>query len=447
MITNYELRGENENQVLYLYFDFNDEFSKFKIKEKAKQLEEEIKEYIKKNKIAFKGTTIAIIVSGVVVGILNFKTPVNTVENNINDDTIITSLNLNDSKLENNLEENINDQAIDENIEQSIEMQNQDNISTTNNNENQTQNMVQSEVVDNSTSQNIDNQIQENISSEVEKQYPEEEQYKEETQEVKNYITIYRSNGQVIDIEFEDYIIGVVAAEMPASFNIEALKAQAVIARTYALKTLQRGGVLTDSSSTQNYKNNSELQNMWGSSYNTYYSKIKSAVESTEGMYLTYNGQIIDAVYHSTSNGTTEDSRNVWGNYYPYLVSVDSPYDSSNPSFYSETLISYSDLSIKLQDEVNIDTSFNILSLTSGNRVEQIEINGKTYTGVQIRNLLGLRSADFTIVKQDNGILFQTKGYGHGVGLSQYGANWMAKAGYSFEQILKHYYTGVSLVK
>lgn len=441
MITNYELTGENENQVLYLYFDFNDEFSKFKIKEKAKQLEEEIKEYIKKNKIAFKGTTIAIIVSGVVVGTLNFKTPVNTVENDIKDDTIITSLNLNDSKLENNLEENINDQTIDENIEQSIETQNQDNISTTNNIENQTQNIVQSEVVDNSTSQNIDNQIQEDISSEV------EEQYKEEAQEAKNYVTIYRSNGQVIDIEFEDYIIGVVAAEMPASFNIEALKAQAVIARTYALKTLQRGGVLTDSSSTQNYKDNSELQSMWGSSYNTYYSKIKSAVESTEGMYLTYNGQIIDAVYHSTSNGTTEDSRNVWGNYYPYLVSVDSSYDSSNPSFYSETLISYADLSIKLQDEINIDTSFNILSLTSGNRVEQIEINGKTYTGVQIRNLLGLRSADFTIVKQDNGILFQTKGYGHGVGLSQYGANGMAKAGYSFEQILKHYYIGVSLVK
>ncbi|MBR6113235.1 MAG: stage II sporulation protein D, partial [Bacilli bacterium] len=271
-----------------------------------------------------------------------------------------------------------------------------------------------------------------------------EEETKIEEQN-KTYVNVKRSNGQVLTLELEEYVVGVVAAEMPAAFHEQALMAQSVIARTYALKAIQKGQVLTDNESTQSYKSNDELKLKWGSSYNTYYNKIKNAVSSTEGIYLTFNGTYIEAVYHSTSNGRTEDSSNVWGNSFPYLVSVESEYDSLNPSFISEKTITYQELSSKLGIDINTDTEFNIISKTSGNRVETLQIDGKDYNGVQFRNLLALRSADFDITKTDTGITFTTRGYGHGVGLSQYGANGMAKAGYSYEQILKHYYKGVTI--
>lgn len=259
------------------------------------------------------------------------------------------------------------------------------------------------------------------------------------------YVTIHRSNGQIINLELEEYIIGVVGAEMPASFNIEALKSQAILARTYALKSIDKGKTLTDNSSTQNYKNNDELKKFWGKDFDKYYSKIKNAVNSTKGLYLSYNGSKIDAIYHSTSNGQTEDAVNVWGNSFPYLVSVESKYDTTNKSFEMEKFISYPDLSIKLNMEINNFTNINILGRTSGNRIDSIEINGHVYSGVKIRSLLGLRSSDFDITKSDTGITFKTRGYGHGVGMSQYGANGMANAGYTYNQILKHYYNGVTI--
>lgn len=230
---------------------------------------------------------------------------------------------------------------------------------------------------------------------------------------------------------------------MPASFHEQALMSQAIIARTYALKANSKGQILTDNESTQSYKSNDELKSMWGSSYDAYYNKIKSAVHTTEGIYLTYNGTYIEAVYHSTSNGKTEDATNVWGNYFPYLVSVDSEYDSINPSFLMEKSFSYEELSSKLDMQIDINTEFNVLNRTSGNRIAIIDIGGKTYRGIDIRNILGLRSSDFDIEKTNDGVIIRTRGYGHGVGLSQYGANGMAKAGYTYDQILKHYYTGV----
>ena len=232
---------------------------------------------------------------------------------------------------------------------------------------------------------------------------------------------------------------------MPASFSEQALMAQAIIARTYALKSLENNKTLTDNSTTQNYKDNSELRKVWGSSYDFYYSKIKNAVLNTKGIYLTYNGKIIDAVYHSTSNGYTEDAKNVWGNSFPYLVSVESPYDSTNKNFESQKFFTYEEISSKLKINITEETNFSILSYTSSSRVENIEIDGNIYTGLQIRNILGLRSTDFQIEKSDTGIIFITKGYGHGVGLSQYGANGMAKNGYSYDQILKHYYKGITI--
>ena len=256
------------------------------------------------------------------------------------------------------------------------------------------------------------------------------------------YITIQRSNGQMETIELEEYITGVVSSEMPALFHTEALKAQAIIARTYALKAISKGKLLTDSNSTQNYNDINQLKNMWGGNYNTYYNKVKDAVNSTKGMYLTYNGTYIEAVYHSTSNGKTESSVYGWGNYYPYLISVDSQYDSLNPSFLVSTTISYEKLSSLLGMDINSDTEFNITDRTDGDRVKTIIVNDKSYTGTSFRNLLGLRSADFDIEKTDDGVIFTTRGYGHGVGMSQYGANGMAKNGYSYSGILSHYYPG-----
>ena len=276
-----------------------------------------------------------------------------------------------------------------------------------------------------------------------------EENVQEEKQVVDNsiYVKVKRKSGNVETIELEEYIIGVVSAEMPALFHTEALKSQAVIARTYALKSIVSGKILTDTESTQSYKSVSELTSLWGNNYNTYYNKIKQCVMDTKGMYLTYNGNYIDAVYHSTSNGKTESSKEVWGNFYPYLVSVDSSYDNLNPSFLYSVNFTYQELTSKLGIEITSDTNFNILGLTEGNRVSSIEINGKTYKGVEFRSILGLRSADFVIEKNDIGVKITTKGYGHGVGLSQYGANGMAKNGSSYIDILKHYYKGVSIQK
>ncbi len=205
---------------------------------------------------------------------------------------------------------------------------------------------------------------------------------------------------------------------------------------------MSTGKLLTDSNSTQNYKDNEQLKNIWLSNFNTYYNKVKEAVSNTKGMYLTYNGNYIEAVYHSTSNGKTENSIYGWGNYYPYLVSVDSQYDSLNPSFSVSTTLPYDKLSTLLDTDINMETEFNIVDKTDGNRVKTIIVGDKSYTGTNFRNILGLRSADFDIEKIEDGVIFTTRGYGHGVGMSQYGANGMAKKGYSYSQILSHYYPG-----
>ena len=150
-------------------------------------------------------------------------------------------------------------------------------------------------------------------------------------------ITVYRLNGSVIKLNMTDYLIGVVSSEMPASFNLEALKAQSVLARTYALKAKQTERKLTDTVSTQSYIDIDQMKNKWGNSFNTYYNKIKNAVENTNGEYLSYNGNYIEALYHSTNNGKTESSLDVFGNYYPYLISVSSEYDK-NASSYLRTI-------------------------------------------------------------------------------------------------------------
>lgn len=260
-------------------------------------------------------------------------------------------------------------------------------------------------------------------------------------------ITVYRSNGSVINLNMTDYLIGVVSSEMPASFNLEALKAQSVLARTYALKAKQTGKKLTDTVSTQSYIDMDQMKNKWGNSFNTYYNKIKNAVENTNGEYLNYNGNYIEALYHSTNNGKTESSLDVFGNYYPYLISVSSEYDKNASSYLRTINMPLDTISNKLGLNLNNDSVISILSYTDGGNIKEININGNNFSGKKVRELLGLRSADFDISISDNNANITTRGYGHGVGMSQYGANGMANAGYGYKDILSHYYPGTTLTK
>jgi len=260
-------------------------------------------------------------------------------------------------------------------------------------------------------------------------------------------ITVYRSNGSVINLNMTDYLIGVVSSEMPASFNFEALKAQSVLARTYALKAKQTGKKLTDTVSTQSYIDIDQMKNKWGNSFNTYYNKIKNAVENTNEEYLCYNGNYIEALYHSTNNGKTESSLDVFGNYYPYLISVSSEYDKNASSYLRTINMPLDTISNKLGLSLNNDSVISILSYTDGGNIKEININGNNFSGKKVRELLGLRSADFDISISDNNANITTRGYGHGVGMSQYGANGMANAGYSYKDILSHYYPGTTLTK
>lgn len=265
-------------------------------------------------------------------------------------------------------------------------------------------------------------------------------------EEVKTIVTVYRNNGTVIQLELEEYLVGVVAAEIPASFNIEALKVQAIVARTYTLKRISRGLILTDTVATQEYIDTSQMKSKWQGDFQKYYDKVKLAVDSTKGKYITYNGVYIDAVYHSTSNGYTEDSVYVWGNSIPYLKSVDSSWDKVASSYLrTETKDNNTILNI-LGISISSDTPVEVLSRNASGRITSIKIGDSTYSGVNLRNMLGLRSADFDIVVQDGNLIFTTRGYGHGVGMSQYGANGMANAGYNYNQILTHYYQGVKIV-
>ena len=256
----------------------------------------------------------------------------------------------------------------------------------------------------------------------------------------------FNNNGVISNIDLEEYVIGVVAAEMPAAFHSEAIKAQAVVARTYAMKKTSKGVTLVNSTSHQVYNTVEQMKAKWGASYSTYYNKIKNAVNATKGKVLKYNGEYIEALYFSMSNGKTELPTYVWSTNYPYLQVVSSSWDSNISAAMYTTIMTYSKLSSKLGVNVNKSSEIKILSRTAGDRVNEISINGKIFTGVKIRNLLGLRSADFTIEKTDSGVSITTKGFGHGVGMSQYGANGAAKAGYTYKQILSHYYSGASLV-
>ena len=255
------------------------------------------------------------------------------------------------------------------------------------------------------------------------------------------------STNNVSKMDIEEYIVGVVAAEMPASFNIEALKAQAVASRTYAYYKMESSNgdydVVTDVSN-QSYITIAQMQEKWGSDYNKYYEKIKEAVLGTKGLVMLYNDKIVEAYYFAMSNGYTEDVSLVFSEERDYLKSVESLSDRENKNFLVETKISKQEFCTKLEINCNAIVIKSI-ERSRTNRVNSLVVNDKTFKGTVFRTKLGLRSTDFDIDIKNDFVHITTRGYGHGVGMSQYGANEMAKNGNNYENILKYYYKNIKI--
>ena len=268
------------------------------------------------------------------------------------------------------------------------------------------------------------------------------------------YIKIYDvSKDEIIEISVNDYLIGVVAAEMPSEFEIEALKSQAVAARTYLINKgkcqLYNGSdICTDSTHCQAYKSYENLKKQWGNDFRKNYKKIASAVYETKDEIMVYENQPISAVFHSTSSGRTENSEDVWSKTVPYLRSVESSDDINSPKYLSEVKISIKEFKNKLSEKYKIDFSDTLIgdiTRTEGGSVDYILIGNTSFRGTEIRSIFSLNSANFTIDVKNDDVIFTVYGYGHGVGMSQYGANFMAKSGYNYVEILKKYYSGIDI--
>ena len=410
MFDNYIIK----NETLYIDLNINYDFGNFK--NTKTNFKKELKKFLNNLKINFN--KIVLTCSGIIIGSIIL------INNNFNNEVSMKYV---------------------PNIDTSIPY-----IAHYDNEEKTDDNIIVNNDV-NETTENVNNS--QNISKNVEKPVNTEHtsidntSTNNTTNSSVSEITVYRLNGSVINLNMTDYLIGVVSSEMPASFNLEALKAQSVLARTYALKAKQTGKKLTDTVNTQSYIDIDQMKNKWGNSFNTYYNKIKNAVENTNEEYLSYNGNYIEALYHSTNNGKTESSLDVFGNYYPYLISVSSEYDKNASSYLKAISMPLDTISNKLGLNLNNDSVISILSYTDGGNIKEININGNNFSGKKVRELLGLRSADFDISISDNNANITTRGYGHGVGMSQYGANGMANAGYGYKDILSHYYPGTTLTK
>ncbi len=253
-------------------------------------------------------------------------------------------------------------------------------------------------------------------------------------------------------IPLESYIVGVLAGEMPIYFEKEALKAQAVASRSYAIKRIEynkdKDYDVVDSIMNQVYLDEDYLKEAWGNNYVVNINKLRSAVNETIDECLTYDDKVIDALFFSTSNGYTEDADLVFNLNLPYLKSVESKWDEKESSAFSTTTVIplnkfYEKLDLKYNKELKVE----IIKRSPTNRVLELKINNQKFTGKDLYNSLSLRSTDFIITQIGTNVFIDMKGYGHGVGMSQYGALGMAKEGYSYKDILSHYYQNTTIKK
>ena len=263
----------------------------------------------------------------------------------------------------------------------------------------------------------------------------------------------------VLSIPLEEYLVGVVLTEMPVSFHPEAMKAQAVAARTFAARHIddekhENADICSDSTCCQAWRSEAELRQVFGENFEEYIEKGKSSVSETEGEVLLYDNNLIDAVYFSCSGGTSEDAVAVWGTDVPYLQSVKSPGEEKSSKFSSEVHISFEEFCQRLK-RADASVRFSVIPqdwlgevcYTDGGGVDRILLGGVWFSGTEVRKIFQLPSTRFTLDVGDGEIVFSVLGYGHRVGMSQYGADAMAENGAAYKDILLHYYTGVTIKK
>lgn len=276
-------------------------------------------------------------------------------------------------------------------------------------------------------------------------------------------INVYDTDrNRVIKMDMEEYLYGVLSSEMPSTFNEEALKSQAIAARTYVIykienniKTGHKGAdICTNSSHCQAYTSYENLKRNKGDSWiKSDYLKIKKAVDETKGQILVYEDKAILPLYFSTSAGRTENSKDIFSTNYPYLISVESPYEEKSPRYISDYSIEkikfiniiknyYPRLNLSLS---NLNKKIYIESRTEGGSVKFMRVGNIDISGIKIRKIFNLNSANFSIKFSGNKIKFNVKGYGHGVGMSQWGAEGMAQRGYKYYEILFHYFTNTNI--
>lgn len=278
-----------------------------------------------------------------------------------------------------------------------------------------------------------------------------------------NTIKVLHKNTNVIEeLPLDEYLLGVVSAEMPATFEQEALNAQAIVARTYTIYSIVHNNnkhgeadICDDSACCQAWISKDDRMAKWEEDVREEnWKKISLAINNTTGKIITYNGEAIDAFFHSNSGGVTEMPVNVWGGTeYPYLQSVETSGEDAYSQYSSEVVLTKEELKNKiLQKHSDFTIDYNDaecikpLEYTDGGRIKTLKIGNLNLSGVEVRTILGLKSANFEIIIEGDNVKFAVKGYGHGVGMSQTGADSMAKSGSNYEEIIKHFYTGVEII-
>lgn len=300
-----------------------------------------------------------------------------------------------------------------------------------------------------------------NIEENSEETVKQQEQY--DYQKYKTIKLLHQESGQVEELNIDEYLYGVVSSEMPANYEIEALKAQAVVARTYTIYQIihnsgkhENADICDDFNCCQAWISKDERMAKWSAEEaESNWNKILEAVNSTSGKIITYNGEPINAFFHANSGGITESSLNIWGGIdYPYLKSVETAGEEGYTQYSSEVVYSKEELINKIKEkypDCEIDFSqencIQIIEYTTSSRVKTIKFGNIEMAGTEARTILGLKSTNFTFIIEGDNIKFSVTGYGHGVGMSQTGADALAKTGSNYEEIIKHFYTDVEIIE
>lgn len=260
-------------------------------------------------------------------------------------------------------------------------------------------------------------------------------------------VFLEQKDHSIIQLSMEQYLLGVLASEILPSFHMETLKAQAVLCRTYAIKKMLQERRVQAVNENQIYRDPSFYKFIFMDQYETYIHRLKEAIKQTKGQYLAYEKQLIDPIFHSVGNGVTDLASSIGLENQPYLTNVVSAYDQNSPLFLKTTSQSFEQISKQLQIPKEQLKKIQILEVSPGKRIQKIKVGDQIFTGMQFVRLLGLNSNSFSLSIRDDKIEFTTHGLGHGVGLSQYGANEMAERGISYPQILSYYYPNTKLWK